>query len=76
MVLDDQKEIEKLDLSKVTEVIDKFPEQCEEGIELGKHVADKLKFDKPDRVFVCGMGGSAIGGDLVRSIRQNSGQGL
>ncbi len=57
--------MEKLDLSKILETIEKFPEQCEEAIEIGRKFAGKLKIKKPERVVVCGMGGSGIAGDML-----------
>lgn len=65
MILDDPKEIERIDISKVVRVIDKFPEQCEEAVEIGRKFAKKLETKKPERVFVCGMGGSGIAGDIL-----------
>lgn len=68
MILDDPKGIEKLDLSKVVGVMDRFPEQCEEALEIGNRFARKLGAKKPQRVFVCGMGGSGIVGEIVAGI--------
>lgn len=65
MILDDPKEIERIDISKVIRVIEKFPEQCEEAMEIGNKFAKKLEIKKPDRVYVCGMGGSGIAGDML-----------
>ncbi|MEE9323646.1 MAG: bifunctional phosphoglucose/phosphomannose isomerase [Candidatus Aenigmarchaeota archaeon] len=65
MILDDPKEIERIDISKVVKVMDKFPEQCEEGIEIGRKFVKKLEREKPGRVCVCGMGGSGIAGDIL-----------
>jgi glucose/mannose-6-phosphate isomerase len=67
MILDEPKEIEKLDLSKVVNIVEKFPEQCEEAIAVGrKFVVNGIK--KPERVFVCGMGASGIVGDIIAGI--------
>jgi len=68
MILDDVKEIERVDISKVSKIIDKFPEQCEEAIEIGKKFAGKLNMEKPKRVCICGMGGSGIVGDMISGI--------
>ncbi|MCX6817278.1 MAG: bifunctional phosphoglucose/phosphomannose isomerase [Candidatus Aenigmarchaeota archaeon] len=72
MILDDQKEMEKLDLSKVVASLEKFPEQCEEAIASGKKFAGDLKLKKPERVFVCGMGGSGIVGDMLAGVFPNN----
>ncbi len=68
MILDDAKEIERLDLSKVVASLERFPEQCEEAIQLGRKFAKKLEAPRPERVFICGMGGSGIAGDIVSGI--------
>ena len=65
MILDDPKEIEKIDISKVVKVMDRFPEQCEEGIEIGRKFVKKFEMEKPERVCICGMGGSGIAGDIL-----------
>ncbi len=65
MILDDPKEIGRIDISKVIRIAEKFPEQCEEAMEIGKKFAKKLEIKKPGRVFVCGMGGSGIAGDML-----------
>ena len=71
MTLDDEKTIEKIDLSKVVGVIDKFPEQCEEAIKMGSKFAKKLEIKKPERVSICGMGGSGIAGDILAGLFYN-----
>lgn len=68
MILDDPKEMERIDISKVSKVVDKFPEQCEEAIEIGNKFSRKLRIKKPERVCVCGMGGSGIAGDMLAGI--------
>jgi glucose/mannose-6-phosphate isomerase len=65
MILDDKKEAEKLDASNAMDALVGFPEQCEEGIEIGTKFRLKAGAKKPDRVFICGMGGSGIVGDLI-----------
>ncbi len=75
-------EIGRIDISKVVRVIDKFPEQCEEAIEIGRKFSRKLEIKKPERVYVCGMGGSGIAGDILaggfpeRDIRVSKGYEL
>lgn len=65
MILDERKEISRLDVSKVTEVLEKFPEQCEEAIRIGRKFSKGLRKGRPSRVFLCGMGGSGIVGDIL-----------
>ncbi|MEM5871434.1 MAG: bifunctional phosphoglucose/phosphomannose isomerase [Candidatus Aenigmatarchaeota archaeon] len=66
MIIDEPKEMEKLDIFKVLDVLEKFPEQCEDAIKIGCEF--KIKIKKPKRVFICGMGGSGIVGDIVKDI--------
>jgi glucose/mannose-6-phosphate isomerase len=68
MILDDKKAIERLDASKVVAFLEKFPEQCEEGVGIGRKFAFKAGSKKPERIFVCGMGGSGIVGDLLAGL--------
>ncbi len=45
-----------------------FPDQFEEGYKIGKEAdLPDINPDSIDSIIVCGLGGSAIGGDLVRS---------
>jgi glucose/mannose-6-phosphate isomerase len=71
MILDDAKEIEKLDVSRVVASLEKFPEQCEEAIAVGKKFCEKLKMSRPERIFLCGMGGSGIAGEMLAGIFPN-----
>lgn len=53
-----------LDSQNMLEVIEKFPMQCREALELPRGESISEEFDK---IIVTGMGGSAIGGDLLKS---------
>lgn len=65
-VLDDLPQIESLDASKMRDLLDSLPRQVEEGIVLGEGV--DLKVNREVRtILLSGIGGSAIGGDLLRS---------
>lgn len=68
MILDDKKEIERLDVSKVIDALERFPEQCEEGIAIGRKFNVNASIKKPERIFLCGMGGSGIAGDILAGI--------
>ncbi len=66
--LDDLDSIKKIDKSNMLDLILKFPEQCTHAFELGK------KFSVPsgdyngfNHIVFSGLGGSAIGADLIRS---------
>lgn len=66
--LDDNALRQRLDPSRMIDAIDSFPGQLLEAERLAVQV-DWLAYKPttPAGVCVCGMGGSAIGGDLVRS---------
>lgn len=65
--LDDIKDIRKIDKQGMYSAVYNFPQQLIEGMLLG--FAADLKSSKfvPHNIVLAGMGGSAIGGDLVRS---------
>jgi glucose/mannose-6-phosphate isomerase len=42
-----------------------FPEQCAEAIAIGREA--RVRLARPSEIVVTGLGGSAIGGDLLRS---------
>lgn len=53
-----------IDSQNMADVLSKIPAQCEEALELGKGIEIEGPFDS----FVfCGMGGSGVTGDLMRS---------
>jgi glucose/mannose-6-phosphate isomerase len=49
-----------------------FPEQLRGAFELAERGPDLLAGSRPERIFVVGMGGSAIGGDFLRSWAEES----
>lgn len=66
MNLDDPNVLE-LDKLKMYEIVENFPEHCEKAIEISKISLKNLKLIKPRKIATCGMGGSAIGGDLLKN---------
>jgi len=67
-ILDDSKIIKKIDKSGMLRLIESFPEQCEDALRIG------YSFKLPDsyrrkynNVVITGLGGSAIGADIIRS---------
>jgi glucose/mannose-6-phosphate isomerase len=56
------------DNENMIKVLDSFPEQCKEAIKLARGVKIKGSFDS---IAVCGMGGSGIGADLLKSLVNN-----
>ncbi|NIO23021.1 MAG: bifunctional phosphoglucose/phosphomannose isomerase [Candidatus Aenigmarchaeota archaeon] len=67
MILDDIVGMMEVDRRNVLGTIRNFPEQCEEAIGIGKEFSKTLKLKKPKSVCICGMGGSAIAGDILRT---------
>jgi len=54
-----------LDKERMISVLDRFPDQCASAIERGEGFK-LLPKQRIDKVVVCGMGGSAVAGDLVK----------
>ena len=67
--LDNKEAMQALDPDGMYGAIAGFPEQIRKAIEVGEELSiEPSRFDGIKNIIVCGMGGSAIGGDLVRSI--------
>lgn len=58
-----------MDKSNMLKVIEGFPQQCKTALELPKGMSVSGKVDK---IVVIGMGGSAVGGDLLKAYMHNS----
>jgi glucose/mannose-6-phosphate isomerase len=67
MILEDIIGMMEIDRRNALGVVRNFPEQCEEAIRIGKEFSKNLNLKKPRSVCVCGMGGSAITGDILRT---------
>lgn len=50
----------------MNELISNFPKQITEAIQLGKNATINLNLKKFNKVFVAGLGGSGIGGSIVK----------
>ena len=71
-MLDNIDEIEELDASGMLGILNKFPDQILEIANLIKDVdISKLVDFDPNTILVLGMGGSAIGGDILASVLEN-----
>ena len=46
----------------------RFPDQIKEAIEIGANIKLNNKYSKCENIVLAGMGGSAIGGDVVKTI--------
>ncbi|UCD94367.1 MAG: bifunctional phosphoglucose/phosphomannose isomerase [Candidatus Zixiibacteriota bacterium] len=66
--LDSSENIRSLDPAGMYDKIYHFPQQLEQAVEIGGRIELPAEFGRNFRsLIVAGMGGSAIGGDLVRS---------
>ena len=58
-----------IDKENMKSVLEDFPKQCREALSLAKGIKVSAEIDK---VVVCGMGGSAIGGSLLKAYMKDS----
>lgn len=63
--LDDGSLLTKYDQEEMIAVLDRFPDQCREAIALGEG-CEPPSTKRIDMVIVCGMGGSAMAGEIAR----------
>lgn len=68
-ILDDPKRCAEIDPTGMLRWVENFPSLCEQGIELGQKapLPPREKLQTLMNIVIAGMGGSAMGGDLVRS---------
>lgn len=67
-MLDNLVQIQEQDKSGMLDLIYKFPEHCEEAIDIATRSIRGLRFHNILNVVIAGLGGSAIGGDLLRML--------
>lgn len=67
MVLDDPDRLVRLDRHRMLDLVQRFGPMLVEGWEAAAGVADRVS-PSPPVVVVAGLGGSAIGGDLLRAL--------
>jgi len=60
-------EIKRMDPKGMSTCIANFPKQIEEAIRIGKEAKVKMNIKNVQNIVITGLGGSAIGGDLLRS---------
>ncbi len=65
-ILDDFKKIKKIDKSKMAEELEKAPFHYQRAWQEAEKIKFPADYQQVDKIVVCGMGGSAIGGDLAR----------
>jgi glucose-6-phosphate isomerase len=63
-VLDQMEKIKSIDKSNMLGHCTKTHEYCEDAVRLAKQVS--VSYRKPQRILIAGMGGSAIGGEILR----------
>jgi len=68
-LLNNLNEIAKVDKEKMRNILINFPFQCREAVKIGEEV--KLPpeyFSGIEKVIICGMGGSGIGGEILKTL--------
>lgn len=69
--LDDPKNYQKIDPSGMLVHIRNFPQLCRQAWQMGLNFRLPDEYKKIKKIIILGMGGSAIGGDLVASLAVN-----
>ena len=68
-LLDRSDRLRTMDSSGMAELLRNFPKQVEEAIQIGENFRLPASFKGPfEKIVFVGMGGSAIGGDVIRSL--------
>lgn len=65
-MLDNLETIAQNDPSGMFESVYNLPEQIQKAYEIGKNISVNVKAEDIDKVVITGLGGSAIGGNLLR----------
>jgi glucose/mannose-6-phosphate isomerase len=73
-MLDNLDQIQELDKGNMFELIYKFPDHCVDAINIARGSIRGLRFHNIINVVITGLGGSAIGGDLIRMITSDRAQ--
>ena len=60
--------LKKMDSNNMFDSIINFPKNIDEALKIAKKFKFKNKYDKIENVVIAGMGGSAIGGDIVLAL--------
>ena len=66
-ILDLPNELSKRDPQGMLEILGRFDQQLEQALQIGQEVTIPPGGQPIEKVLLCGMGGSAIGGDLLRA---------
>lgn len=65
--LDDIKEVRRIDTSNMLDLLLGFPTQCRHAFRIGEAFSIPKSHGAVDNIVFSGLGGSAIGADLIRS---------
>lgn len=68
MDLDDQSSFREIDVGNMLAHIDALPDQFENAWRLSRTLPLPVSHQHPRQIVLCGMGGSAIGGDLTAAL--------
>lgn len=62
--------IAEIDQHSMREILEEFPEQCINALKIVEetNITSSLIKEKPGKVLVCGLGGSAIGGEVLQTL--------
>lgn len=66
-ILDNIEKIRQIDKSDMLKLLADFPSQCQDAIRIAQSFPLPKGFEKINKVVFTGLGGSAIGADLVRA---------
>lgn len=72
--LDDVMALEEADPGKMLGAIEGFSRQCADALRLGREVAEVPRVEGLKGMAYVGMGGSAIGGDILRVLLEDAAQ--
>ncbi|MGQ9475593.1 MAG: bifunctional phosphoglucose/phosphomannose isomerase [Actinomycetota bacterium] len=70
--LDDVLDLERGDPGGMLAAVESFPHQCREALRMGRELLDLPEGEGIRRVAYLGMGGSAIGGDILRVLLEEA----
>ena len=66
--LDDVAVIKEIDKEDMLGTLERFPEQCEEAVEIALKLGLASLSKNPDSIVILGMGGSGICGDIIETV--------
>jgi glucose/mannose-6-phosphate isomerase len=64
-ILDDQERVQTVDKRDMLRLINELPEQCETALGVGRGFAVEPLTEKPNVIFISGVGDSGLAGDMV-----------